>query len=316
MEQAKVEGSKEMNDKYYGIRPEEIKELSDLETKLNLGEGWLFRAQLPQDALTTTLERHCNISNYDLEKDAPIIEDNMIRSFTRLYDGNDKQKVADDTLYCLSLMRHYGAPTRLLDFTYSRYVAIYFALEYAYGNVPQKAVNQNQQNQSHIELDFKTERKSNIWCINPAKLIENAKMKDPAIAKNLEARKTDSLRNNETFRPLYMDNCHTFVACENPIQIHTRLHLQHGAFLCPGNIRKSFMDNLLYPYDGKEIEDIKVFTCVFTPKSLTNAFEQYYRMNLTRESLFPGLDGFSESMQYQLWFYRKLEDWRKGNFQT
>jgi hypothetical protein len=36
---------------------------------------------------------------------------------------------ADNVMEWLALMRHYGAPTRLLDCTYSFFAAVYFALE-------------------------------------------------------------------------------------------------------------------------------------------------------------------------------------------
>ena len=39
--------------------------------------------------------------------------------------------VLEDTLRCLAMMQHHGAPTRLLDFTKSPYVAAFFALENA-----------------------------------------------------------------------------------------------------------------------------------------------------------------------------------------
>lgn len=107
-----------------------------------------------------------------------------------------------------------------------------------------------------------------------------------------------------------MNNRYTFVNVENPLLLHRRLHLQQGVFLCPGNINKSFMDNLLSPYNQKT-KDICKINLTIKPIDLRNAFEKYYRMNITRESLFPGLDGFAKSMQYQFWLYRKLDDWRR-----
>jgi len=262
---------------------------------LKLGDDWQFRAQSTGDALTSTLERDCLRSGYDLKKDAPKIETEMIRQFTRVYDGIDTERVRKDKLYCLSLMRHYGAPTRLLDFTYSRYVAIYFALEYAY------------------KAREKEERSAAIWCINVKGLYDQVKRENPTISRWINRRIEDKGRDDDTFDRLYIDNRYTFVCAENPVQLHRRLHLQQGVFLCPGNIRESFEDNLFHPYE-KPTRDIRKL--IFKPKDLMGDFERYYRMNLTRESLFPGLDGFAQSMRYQMWLYVMLhdvrEDWRNG----
>jgi hypothetical protein len=87
--------------------------------------------------------------------------------------------------------------------------------------------------------------------------------------------------------------------------------LQQGVFLCPGNVEITFMENLLYPYGKIKTDKIKKVICNLAPSDLRKAFEQCMRMNLTRESLFPGLDGFARSMKYQFWFYKKLAEWRK-----
>jgi hypothetical protein len=169
-------------------------------------------------------------------------------------------------------------------------VAIYFALEYAYEDKNRSAA---------------------IWCINMPKLVNKVKAGNHSVAELIQQRAKDEMRNDRTFEPLYMNNTHTFVGWENPVQIHRRLHLQQGVFLCPGSIRESFEYNLFHPYKRSTRDIRKV---IFKPNDLRLAFKKYYRMNLTRESLFPGLDGFVRSMRYQLWLYRKLYDWRKGNF--
>lgn len=280
------------------IEPNPVTTVEDLEQCLQLGDDWIFRAQSTKDALTTTLERDCVKSDYNLENDAAIIEVEMIRQFSRVYDGIDSDRVQNDSLYCLSLMRHFGAPTRLLDFTYSRYVAIYFALEYAY-----KACEDDN-------------RSAAIWCINVQRLCNNVELKTPEISQWIKQRIENEGRDENTFRQLYSHNKYTFVCSENPVQLHRRLHLQQGVFLCPGNIRKSFHDNLFHPYENptKDVRQI-----IFKPINLRRDFEKYYRMNLTRESLFPGLDGFAQSMRYQFWFYMMLHDvrenWRKSDSQ-
>jgi hypothetical protein len=51
-----------------------------------------------------------------------------------------------DTFQWLALMQHHGAPTRLLDFTWSRHVAAFFALE-------------------------RTTKRAAVWAVNPKRLV-------------------------------------------------------------------------------------------------------------------------------------------------
>jgi hypothetical protein len=59
------------------------------------------------------------------------IEHAMMREFRRRYSGPDERRVVYDGMYCLAKMQHYGAPTRLLDWSYSFFVALFFAIESA-----------------------------------------------------------------------------------------------------------------------------------------------------------------------------------------
>jgi hypothetical protein len=91
---------------------------------------WVFRGEAKHQEPRTSLQRVCEqFAITDLE--IPRLESLLLYEFKRNYPvfARSVEVEFDDTLYWISLMRHYGAPTRFLDFTYSFFIASFFALE-------------------------------------------------------------------------------------------------------------------------------------------------------------------------------------------
>ncbi|HEY2170736.1 MAG TPA: FRG domain-containing protein, partial [Candidatus Angelobacter sp.] len=97
----------------------------------NLGaERWHYRGVLDNWNLKTSIERAAEDWHIDL-KELPNLEKQLILEFKRAchLSANLQLPNPDDTLGWLALMQHHGTPTRLLDLTYSPFVAAYFALD-------------------------------------------------------------------------------------------------------------------------------------------------------------------------------------------
>src|SRR5262245_59850116 len=74
-------------------------------------EHWTFRGQSQDWPLTTKLERALKSWCIPMAY-GPRIEVKMQREFQRRYQGPDRDLVRR-SFYCLALMQHHGAPTRL-----------------------------------------------------------------------------------------------------------------------------------------------------------------------------------------------------------
>lgn len=235
--------------------------------------GWLYRGQRSAAwPLQTSLERCCDRQRVsDVER--PRIEHELLREFRRTYHQYATHvPQASSAIEWMSLMQHHGAPTRLLDFTYSIYVAAYFAIEAADGDAA-------------------------VWaCNGPWALQESLKLFASGSKPHVD-------RLSELFQeahealvgPVFLKSPYVRAACPlNPFRLNERLRVQKGAFIVPGDVTASFADNLkaLPGYDS----DDHVIQIIIPHGLRAKGLPQLFEMNISRTSLFPGLDGFAQSL--------------------
>lgn len=241
----------------------------------NKNEVWAFRGQTHDDPLTTNLERALIAAGRTV-KDAPEYEEKIIREFRRRFAGDDRQLVKEDTLYALSIMQHHGAPTRLLDWSYSPFVAAFFALEGGYKKV------------SPV-----------VWALDHKSLRTLNECK-----KLLVDRNNDVTRNDKSFKLLYFpeSNPRKFVFSENPYHLNSRLIIQQGVFLCQGDVASSFINNLknVLPRARISKKSFVKFKFKLVKQEWELAMSELLRMNINRATLFPGLDGFCSSLRHKM----------------
>jgi len=169
-------------------------------------------------------------------------------------------------------MQHHGAPTRFLDWTYSVYVAAYFALENAAGDCAVWKINKKWLNEEGKKLFEKASYSTGIF--------------NEAGEENVEKDFKDDVL---TRRPLPV------VVQVNPFQLDERLSIQKGVFLYPCDIQAGFEENLrVMPesLDPKHVPKLVLsHTERLSPLKILNS------MNISRATLFPGLDGFAQSLK-------------------
>ncbi|TRZ48915.1 FRG domain-containing protein [bacterium] len=254
--------------KFYKIAREEYKSNPD--------EKWIFRGNMPGKRLKSSLDRAIQYYPKEL-KERKKAERRLLRDFKRRYHqySSDAPK-QDDYLEWFSIMQHYGAPTRLLDFTYSIYIAAYFALEYTnkkYSEVYAVRVN---------------------WAIEQsAKRFNGHKKAEDFFRKMID----DTPEDRRNFENYFMSAPpKEFVCPFNPFRLTERISLQNGVFMCPGNVNKTFEHNLKSLKGWNKGTNIMKFILNFDKEQIIKARESLYDLNITRATLFPGLEGFAKSL--------------------
>ena len=230
--------------------------------------GWAFRGEESAhwplvSSLTRRLQTHCG----DDRTLWPLREQRALRIFRRKAHVYLRDRGAlDDDLRCLGLMQHHGAPTRLLDFTKSPYVAAFFALENATTDAAVYALNTPA-----------------LWSAAPG--FDAALTRDridPRVAGNFER--------------YFVGNRSPLLWFGEPSQMDLRLVAQSGLFVVPGLIDQP-LGHILESYPQAGTTLVKY---VLPLEMRAQAMQSLYRMNVTQATLFPDLDGLARSTAYEL----------------
>ena len=169
----------------------------------------------------------------------------------------------DDDFQWLALMQHHGAPTRLLDFTWSPYVAAFFALE-------------------------RTLNDGVVWAMNPA-AVDSSRAEQPM---HMDPRPKGNLSR------YYLKGNHRFIWMGEPHTMNRRLIAQSGTFAVPGVLDVP-VEEILSDRDQENI----LAKFVLANAVREHGMRELYRMNITYATLFPDLDGLARSMGFELEFH-------------
>jgi len=168
---------------------------------------------------------------------------------------------------CVSL---YGCPTRLLDFTYSFYIAAYFAV-YQSGE----------------------DSKPCIWVFNRIQLGEVYRSEAPEMVTSL-LREDVNIKKTDTIRAILNDGRKGFIDV-NPFALNERLVLQQGLFLMPVDVSSTLEENVVAALSAAKSEEVvHVIHLDFGIKEIVKSIDQLHLMNVRYTTLFPGLDGFGK----------------------
>jgi len=258
---------------------------------------WYFRGQSNSTwELSSTMERIGNIYSEILfpEKD----EAGFIFELKRRAHHYLAHPPADnDSLEWLSILQHYGCPTRLLDFTHSFYVAAFFAVETAEEDSAIWAINHKSINNSLAsKLDLKTTPQMSLYDENS----RNINLVQQYIGQEKRSNK--------------------LVVDVEPIILTERLSIQQGLFMFPLDGHSRFMDNLFSSFDitrkqfeesvinpiksddvtDEQISSASLIKIILPHGCSETVIHDLKKMNITAATLFPGLDGFARSLRIRL----------------
>ncbi len=242
------------------------------------GHSWLFRGQSYSEApgvqqLTTSLERVLHRFAVPLHE-APVWEYRLLRDFKRrCHLATAQPPPFDSDLEWLALLRHYGGPARLLDWTYSFWTSIHFAVEHAHpGDICE------------------------IWALDAGwwrRRTEYARLK--SIIKRYGPNST------EESREVLRNKQRPGIWFLRPFRLNDRLSAQQGSFLLPLDITRPLAGNFTaLDQRGERARHLKLYRLQATPELLRTCLSKLERMNISRLTLYPGLAGLAQHYENAL----------------
>jgi hypothetical protein len=256
---------------------------------------YVFRGQSCwQWGLKPTFERACNGVTKLGWKD---LEDKIRLEFKRQAHHHISH-LPQSEFELLGLMQHYGSPTRLLDFTNSIWVALFFAVNGANEDSALWAFDL-----TRFESNYDITQQRKTICSNYdeklALKIEKILTQDNDPETDDEwAVFADKIKDGDT------DGFDLGIIFSEPFFQNQRLSIQQGLFAFPKELHFSFETNTSKRFGGKNFAELAekegqtvIYKFKIPVRMHLSIIALLAKMNITAATLFPGLEGFARSQE-------------------
>ena len=257
----------------------EIDSIDQLLKKINsYPNNFAFRGQADSAwGLQSTLERMVLSVGKRSHFEERSLE--QFRSKFKLYSKD--MEMPEKKLSWLSLMQHHGVPTRLLDFTTSPYVALYFAIE---------------------SLVPSVDGKLSLYAIDYSALVETSCGYVLARDRGFEEYADHGnfyKKCERAFEDVLDKRSYDVLWFVDPIQLNNRLEKQAGTFLISGSFDKS-IEELLHSdiYKNVNIEKINILHEFYE-----NIYALLRKINLGPKGIYGDLHGLAMDIRLEMKIY-------------
>lgn len=236
--------------------------------------SWIYRGQSNESwPVVSSLSRY--FTSFNVHKDAwSHQEERLLRIFKRKAHHFLNHLPKDEEAFeWLSIMQHFGTPTRLIDFSFSPYVSAFFTIHRA-------------------TVD------SAVWAIFPPNFDhdDSVTLKDGTTINPKEL----WMRTKNSYQKNFLPGNRNILVMGEPEKMNQRLIAQAGTFVVPGVLDKT-IESIVSDYYPEGDRCIKKIILKNTIRD--DAMRDLYRSNITEATLFPGIDGMARSLAFDLEFH-------------
>lgn len=257
----------------------EISKISDLlDLLISYESGWIFRGQAQADwELQSTLERLLFPIDWDPDLAKSCEEYSLHQFQSRAYHYISRDSIPTTKLGWLSIMQHHGIPTRLLDFTESPFMALFFAFD---------SVSPAQR------------QPCSIWAIEYRRLMKDSVeiLKSSIDGFNFDYSSVQ-MQPDLVFDQYVDLKAIDILWVTEPKLCNFRLERQKGTFLLTGNIQKRIGDLLPSALPPESAQKI-----VISAELANEAFRILTSMGIDNSRLFADIDGFARDIKRMLMY--------------